>query len=361
MPLLPETLSGTTTIGCAAYTTQPSASNCPTAAQVVPAPGSYGPEVSASPSSPHQTSSPPNPSPPAPLPIGATVVTGTLSGKTITETYEPITYTQFATIAAIITTTIFNPQRSPATVVIGPSGVAWTRYQPVSGVPNVHPPSVLPGAPRGTQADAKSSPTSSVPLASGGTIVIATLGSSVFTETFVPATISSYASLASTITTTTVGAQGSSVTFLIGPGGIKWTPVHLPSGGAPEVPPPSVLPAGLKAPANKPSSGISVGSTDSPKSPSIDSPTTKPTGALPQGTPSKNYVSITDAFDKTAQSETTLVVGSVTEYWSKATFADLSTITAPQTVTTSLVQTNKDGSKSTVSAAIIIVGPGGRW
>ena len=301
------------------------------------------------------TSSPPNPAPPTRLLTGATVVTGTISGKTITETYEPTTYTQFAKITAIITTTTFNAQRSPTPIVVGPSGVAWTPYHPVSGVPNVLPPSVLPGAPRGTQTDAKSSLTSNVPLPSGGTIVIATLGSSVFTETFVPATISSYASLASTITTTTFGPQSSPVTFLIGPGGIKWTPINLPS-GVPEVPPPSVLPPELKAPANKTLSGTSVGSTDSPNSPIITPPTTKPTGAPPHGIPSTDYVSITDAFDKTDQSETTLVVGGVTEYWSKATFAYLSTITAPRTVPTSLVQTNKDSSKFTVSTAVIIVG-----
>ncbi len=359
MPLLPQTFSATKTIGCAAYTTQPSVSHCPTAAPVLPAPGLSGSSSSSSPPSP-LTSSSSTPAPPAPLPTGATVATGTISGKTITETYEPTTYTQFSTFTAVITTTILNSQRSPVTIVVGPSGVGWTPYHPVSGVPDVQPPSILPGAPGGTQTAAKPSASSRVPLPSGGTVVVATLGSSILTETFVPATLSSYASLASTITTTTLGAHSSPVTILIGPGGVEWTPINLPS-GVPEVTPPSVLPLGPNVSANRPSSSISASSTDNRKLPTTISPTTTPPGAPPRGTASASYASITDAFDNTAQSETTLVVGGVTEHWSKATFADLTTITAPRTVTTSVVQTNKDGSKSTISAAVIIVGPGGRW
>jgi len=359
VPLLPQTFSATKTIGCAAYTTQPSVSHCPTAAPVLPAPGLSGSSSSSSPPSP-LTSSSSTPAPPAPLPTGATVATGTISGKTITETYEPTTYTQFSTFTAVITTTILNSQRSPVTIVVGPSGVGWTPYHPVSGVPDVQPPSILPGAPGGTQTAAKPSASSRVPLPSGGTVVVATLGSSILTETFVPATLSSYASLASTITTTTLNAQSSPVTILIGPGGVEWTPINLPS-GVPEVPPPSVLPVGPNTPANRASSSTSASSTGNQNLPSSISPTATSTGAQPLGTVSASYASITDAFDKTAQSETTLVVGGVTEHWSKATFADLATITAPRTVTTSVVQTNKDGSQFTVSAAVIIVGPGGRW
>ncbi|KAL8731409.1 MAG: hypothetical protein Q9181_004310 [Wetmoreana brouardii] len=67
------------------------------------------------------------------------------------------------------------------------------------------------------------------------------------------------------------------------------------------------------------------------------------------------------AFDNPDQSETTIIVGGTTLHYSKETIQSLSTITAPTTITTPMVETNKDGSKFTVSAAIIIVGPGGTW
>lgn len=277
-------------------------SNCPTGAPVIPAPDPPGSNLSDSPST-SLTSSSSTPAPLVPLPAGATVVTGIISGKTITETYEPTTYTQFTTVTAIITTTTLNAQKSPVTIAVGPSGVAWTPYHPVSGVPNVQPPSVVPGAPGSSHTTAKSSAGSSVPLPVGGTVVIATLGSLILTETFIPATLSSYASLASTITTTTLGAQSSPVTILIGPGGIVWTPINLPS-GVPEVPRPSVLPIGHNVPSIMPSSSTSATSTASTKPPSTASTTTTAPGPSPSGTISTSYGSITGAFDNTAQSET---------------------------------------------------------
>ena len=311
VPLLPETISGTTTIGCASWTTQPSVSNCPTAAPVIPAPGGGG--------APTKTST---------LASGATVVVGTIAGgATETETFEPTTYTQFASVTATITTTIVNAQSSTVTVVVGPSGVAWIPYDPPSSVPNLPPPSVLPGAPFHSQP-------SNVPLPPGGTVRTATIGSSTITETFVPTTVPTYSSLVSTLTTSSLNAQGSLVTFLIGPGGVQWTPFNFPS-GSPGIPPPTVLPVDPNAPSKV---------------------TTRTAGTSPA-----SYASVTGAFANTAQSQTTVVAGGITIPYAISTFPDLTSITAVTTVTTAVTETNKDGTHFTIPAAIIIVGPGGRW
>lgn len=421
VPLLPMTISGTTTIGCASYTTQPSVSNCPTAAAVVPAPGGGGPPSQTPISAP--SVSIPVAGSSAPLASGATVVVGTIAGGlTETETFEPTTYTQFASVTADITTTIVDAQGSTVTAVIGPSGVAWTPYELPSGVPNLQPPPGPPGAPPSLQSssvplppggtlvtgtigsstltetftpttlsafstlastittttpDAQgspvtivvgpsgvawapfnlpsgapvipppsvppgqpSSPASSVPLPSGATVVTATIGSSIITETFIPTTVPGYASLASTITTSTLNAQSSPITFLIGPGGIEWTPFNLPS-GSPGIPPPTVLPV-------------------APNAPSLTQPSSIPPTVTPGASPA-SYASVTDAFANTAQSQTTVIAGGLTIPYAIATFPDLASITAVKTVTTAVTETNKDGSKFTIPAAIIIVGPGGRW
>ena len=406
VPLLPETISGTTTIGCASWTTQPSVGNCPTAAPVIPAPGGGG--------APSQTSS---------LASGATVVVGTIAGgATETETFEPTTYTQFASVTATITTTIVNAQSSTITVVVGPSGVAWTPYDPPSGVPNLQPPSVLPGA-------SSNPPSSNVPLPPGGTVITGTVGSSTLTETFTPTTLSAFSTLASTITTTTTNAQGSPVTVVVGPSGVAWAPFNLPS-GAPVIPPPSGLPSQPSSPASNvplPSGATVVTATigsstitetfvptivpafvslvstlttstlnaqSSPVtfligpggvewtpfnfpsgSPGIPPPTVLPvapnapsltpssstTATLTPGASPASYASVTDAFANTAQSQTTIIAGGITIPYAIATFPNLASITAVTTVTTAVTETNKDGSHFTIPAAIIIVGPGGRW
>ena len=356
MPLLPYTYSGTTTIGCASWTTQPSSRNCPTVAAVVPTTGSLSGSGAGGLSAP--TSS---------LPTGATVVTVTNSGKTITETYAPTTYTQFATVTAVISTTVTDAQGNPTTLTVGPSGVAWVPYQQSSGAPSEPPPTDLPVASRGSSASSRvasgsqiaatSASNSSVSLPPGGTVVVGSVGSSAFTETFVPATLSGFLTLASTITTTTLNAQSSPVTLVIGPGGIEWTPLSLPS-GIPEVPPPRVPPSNFHAPTVTPPSSTLLSSSSAP---STVPPTTSSPSASQGSSVDASQASITGAFDNTAQSETTIVVGGVTEHWSKATFPDLKTITAPRTITTPIVQTNSDGSKFTLTAAAIIIGPGGVW
>ena len=146
--------------------------------------------------------------------------------------------------------------------------------------------------------------------------------------------------MASTITTSTLNAQSSPVTFLIGPGGIEWTPFNFPS-GSPGIPPPTVLPV-------------------APNAPSLTQPSSIPPTVTP-GASLASYASVTDAFANTAQSQTTVIAGGLTIPYAIATFPNLATITAITTVTTAVTETNKDGTHFTIPAAIIIVGPGGRW
>ena len=421
VPLLPMTISGTTTIGCVSYTMQPSVSKCPTAAPVIPAPAGGGGPSQTSTNASSSCKSGPGPS--ATLTSGAAVVVGTIAGgSTETETFEPTTYTQFASITAAITTTIVNAQGSTIRVVVGPSGVAWTPYEPQSGVPNLQPPSVLPGASPNSQS-------SNVPLPPGGTVITATVGSSILTETFTPTTLSAFSTLASTITTTTKNAQGSPVTVVVGPSGAAWAPFNIPL-GVTVIPPPAVLPGQPSSPASNiplPSGATvmtaTIGSSTiretfaptivpgyaslastittstlnaqsspvtfligpggvewapfnfPPGSPGIPPPNmlpvapnarslTQPSSITPTlipGASPASYASVTDAFANTAQSQTTIIAGGMTIPYAIAIFPDLATISTVTTVTTAVTETNKDGSKFTIPAAIIIVGPGGRW
>jgi hypothetical protein len=342
VPLLAQTVAGTTTIGCASYTTQPSTNNCPTAAVTLGpgAPGSgpgYGPDSAAGPSGVAPTP-----------PIPSTGVSSAAIPSSIPDGTPPSNPSTGVSSAAIPSSIPDGaPPSNPSTGVSSaaiPSSIpdGAPPSNPSTGVSSAAIPSSIPdGAPPSNPSTEVSSavipspipdgsppPNLSEPLPLGETVVTATIGSTVLTETFVPTSLPGYESLASTITTTSLDAQGSPVIILIGPGGIAWTPVDLPS-GIPEVPPPTALP--LSA------------------------------GAAPSGTFDAGQASITDAFANTAVTETTIIAGGVTGYWSKATFADLSTITAPTTVTTPVVQTNSDGSQFTISAAVIVVGPGGAW
>ena len=121
--LLPETYSGVTTLGCASWTTQPSADSCPTAVPVVPSlamtnatsgivgnitSSRFGASSSLAmnaiitgTSVVPQTSS---------LPAGETIVTGTVGSQTITETFVLTTISLFASLSSTLTTTTANSQ-----------------------------------------------------------------------------------------------------------------------------------------------------------------------------------------------------------------------------------------------------------
>lgn len=410
VPLLSQVESGTTTIGCASYTTQPSSSTCPTAAPVVPTAG--GPGGS-------RTGIFTNTS----VPLGATVVTSVVSGTTLTETFVLTTLTQFSALTTP-TITVISGAGKLTTLTVGPSGNAWIPFNTVSGGPNLAAPSSIPQAPAqttgpgtsgssgtgvsqtsSTQPNVGPSSSSSLPAGTGGsqpsnstqvgasssssssslapgtggsqpssssqvggssssqslppgaTVEVGTVGTAVYTEVFVPTVDPQLSSLTGTITTTTFDAQSSPITLVIGPGGVEWTPINLPS-GQPEINPPPNPPVNPNTPSvTGPTQTHTTGSSTDP-GPSSTGQTTNPAAS---SSATASYASITGAFANPSQSETTIVIGGVMQHLSKKTFSDLTTLTAPTTITTPMVETNSDGSKFTISAAIIIVGPGGAW
>ena len=298
--------------------------NTPTAAPITPT-GSEN-----SPTGPTDTNAPTSlpVSPPPPLPSGGVAVTGTIDMQAVTETYIPTVYSQFTIVTAIITTTVVDSQGSTSTVVVGPSGEAWIPFNKLSGIADIPAPSALPSAPGQTSASASEGSPSPPSVVSGETVLTSIVGAQTVVETFVPTFVPEFNSLTSTITTTTLNAQQSPETVVIGPGGIAWAPLSQEPSGVPELSPPTILPVNANAPSIIPPS-IPSTITSLPSITSIDSNPISSNGgsAEPQS-------SVTTAFDTASQSETTLTVNGVTLPYAKATFSDLATITAPITVTT---------------------------
>ena len=180
----------------------------------------------------------------------------------ITETFIPTTYTQFTTVTGIITTTVVNSQGTTVTVVVGPSGVGWAPFNQPTNAPAISSPLALPSAAGNPQA-------SSQPGASSQTVVTGTVGSQTITEIFVPTTISSLASLASTITSTITGAQSSTETLVIGPGGVAWTPLSQAPSRVPQLNPPTIPPGNTNtASLTQPSSSPTITSAPNTGQPS---------------------------------------------------------------------------------------------
>ncbi|KAL8672803.1 MAG: hypothetical protein Q9168_002740, partial [Polycauliona sp. 1 TL-2023] len=76
----------------------------------------------------------------------------------------------------------------------------------------------------------------SAPLPPGATVMSKTISGVVVTETFVPTRISQYASLLTTTSVTSVDAQNSAFTYLVGPGGVAWAPLS-PLNAGPQIQP----------------------------------------------------------------------------------------------------------------------------
>lgn len=137
-------------------------------------------------------------------------------------------------------------------------------FIPSSGVPNVPPPSTLSSnlsLSLGSSAGTPSGPPPGIPsagssvlLPTAGIVLVATISSTAVSEQFIPTTFPGYATLTTTISTTSLDAQSNPITVLIGPSGVAWTPTNQPS-GAPEVPPPSIVPSQI-LPQTTQSSGI---------------------------------------------------------------------------------------------------------
>lgn len=71
----------------------------------------------------------------------------------------------------------------------------------------------------------------SIPLPPGATVMSKTISGIVVIQTFIPTRIPQYASLLTTTTITSVNAQNSAFTYLVGPGGVAWTPLSPPGAG----------------------------------------------------------------------------------------------------------------------------------
>ena len=314
MPLLPELESGTMTIGCASYTTQPSASSCATSAPAIPTAGGLGNNSSTTSASP---------------------TAGGLRNSN--------------TSSAIPTAgSLRNSNTSSAIATAGGPGNSSTSSSSVAGGSQI------------SGASSNGSPGTSQQLPSGASVEVGSIGTAVYTEVFVPTVDPKFSSLTGTVTTTTFDAQSQPVTLVIGPGGAEWTPINLPQ-GEPELNPPVNPPVNPNLPSvDGPRQTQTYGATTS-SGPSSTSQTSTTAVSSPNSTATASYGSITDAFESISQSETTIVAGGVTQHWSKETFSDLTTLTAPSTITTPMVETDKDGSQFTISAAIIIVGPRGVW
>ncbi|KAI4204251.1 MAG: hypothetical protein LQ350_001231 [Teloschistes chrysophthalmus] len=120
-------------------------------------------------------------------------------------------------------------------------GASTSNKLPASQRTGGQPPTTEPnaGSPSTTRS---SSQQSSAPLPPGATVIYTTISSRTYSETFIPTTYSALATLTTTLTTSTLDGHSSLVPLLIGPGGVAWTPLSQPSGSAPNLSPPTVLP-----------------------------------------------------------------------------------------------------------------------
>lgn len=134
-----------------------------------------------------------------------------------------------------------------------------------------------------------------VPLPAGATVVTATINSQIVSETFVPATLSQYATISEEMSTLTHDFRGSSVPLFIGRGGLIWTPFGQPSAGF-DIPPPTKPPsnAGAMKPTITESSRSStpvatIGSlaAETPSDLSVQSSVIDQTSSKTRGTSSK--------------------------------------------------------------------------
>lgn len=195
-----------------------------------------GPLPSTNPSGTHQTggqqltsSSPPS------------AQTSVVNGGSTNAQVSSITNAQPPTTQLYAISTVNQPESSQHTAQ--PSGtVPETTGLPISGTSLLH---------------------SSIPFPSGGTVVFATISGRPFSETFVPTTYLTYASLASTITTSTLDSHSSAMPVVIGPGGVAWVPLNKPSGTAPELLAPTVPPTAPNVPHQ---TSITTGQSDLSKS-----------------------------------------------------------------------------------------------
>ena len=290
---------------------------------------------------------------PFPLPSLATIITGTVGSQVVTETFVPHIFSQYTAISGTITTTAtLTSVSSPVTVVVGPSGVGWAPYHQTSGVPQLLPPSILSpsvvAAADSTNSTAAGVPSASVPLGIGVSSPSVPLGTGMSTSNSFVVTSSHRDSI----------RNGSS--FLI---------VPLVTGiGAPNLSSSRVLSGTGLGGSSLSSIGSSAQSllTGSTSTLGGITKTTQPASISGSASPGASTDAtvvpisyVTTAFNNPSQTITTLSIsGQAAVIYSKETFPALSTITAPTTIQTTVVETEKDGKTRTFIGGIV-VGPGG--
>lgn len=278
-----------------------------------------------------------------PLPSLATIITGTAGSQVVTETFVPHIFPQYSTISGTITTTTtLTAGASPCTVVVGPGGVGWMPYRQASGAPELLPPFVLPpsavAALDSEQSTSDGDRSASVPLGTGDSSRSLPSGVGLNAS-------SSSSTQSSSRSPVSVGVTSSSV--------FHGTDISA---------------SGVS------SSRSSLGNESTRSSVSSSSPGTS--GSLGKTTQSASITStaalalssypdiypisyVTTAFNNPSQSITTLSVsGAAAIVYNKKTLPGLSTITAPTTIKSSVVETDKAGKMSTFIGGIV-VGPGG--
>ncbi|KAL8651155.1 MAG: hypothetical protein Q9226_004827 [Calogaya cf. arnoldii] len=181
------------------------------------------------------------------------------------------------------------------------------------------------------------------------TFVAATTGPQLTTKTNNHYLVSSLTSRAITLKTTTSGTQTSRSTAATGSGDKALTQPG-PSPGIPQIRPPTVPPVPtMTMLSDQSSSSPAVNEVQSTQQPFSSAQT-----VLLQS-------SVLGAFENPDQSQTTIVVSSTTIQYHRETISSLATLTAPTTITTPIVATNRDGNLITPPAAAIVIGPGGTW
>ncbi|KAL8707115.1 MAG: hypothetical protein Q9220_007800, partial [cf. Caloplaca sp. 1 TL-2023] len=113
----------------------------------------------------------------------------------------------------------------------------------------------------GRSSTSSDSQPSSIPLPFGGTVVYTTIGTRIYSETFVPTTYLGYTTIVSAFTTSTIDSHSSSVPVVIGPGGVAWVPFGQQSGTLQDLLPPTVLPTNSDAPQQATTSSDQSGSS----------------------------------------------------------------------------------------------------
>ena len=169
--------------------------------------------------------------PSAVIPSGGTVVVTTIGTQIISQTFVPTLFSQYATLSSTITTSLFDGSSSPATILVGPGGIAWVPLGQPTGEPGLPPPLVLPsnsnasmsGHPTSTDTNTPSTGSQSATTRGSVTPVPSTIGStnqatptappSSSSSSTLPLIITSYNPDAETLTTLPPTITGNTVLY----------------------------------------------------------------------------------------------------------------------------------------------------